>query len=154
FIPQIAPLTRRLYVLQRSANWMLPRQDRAYTAREHRRFARFPWLMTLYRWWIWLQHEMRFPVFRQNRFLARQVERVAREYVESEIPDPPMRAALIPDYPVGGKRLLISDDYYQALRRDDVTLVTSGIDQVEEDAIVLRDGRRLAVDCLILATGF
>src|SRR5262249_49391417 len=62
FIPQIAPRVRRLHVLQRSPNWMLPRNDRAYGAREQRRFARHPWLARLYRWWIWASFEARFPL--------------------------------------------------------------------------------------------
>src|SRR5262249_17899546 len=77
-----------------------------------------------------------------------------RKYVEQEIADPVLRAALIPDYPIGGKRVLISDDYFAALRRANVEVVTSGIDHVEEDAVVMRDGQRLAVDWTILATGF
>jgi cation diffusion facilitator CzcD-associated flavoprotein CzcO len=48
---------------------------------------------------------------------------------------------LVPDYPIGGKRMLISDDYYKTLNRPNVELVTTGIDHVEEDGIVLRDGR-------------
>ena len=154
FIPQIAPQVRQLFVLQRSANWMLPRHDRAYSERERRRFARHPWLATAYRWWIWLQHELRFPLFRRAGFAARGVERVARQHIEAEIPDPTLRAALLPDYPPGGKRLLISDDYYQTLRRENVELVTNALDHIDAEAIVLRDGRRLPVDCLILATGF
>src|SRR5262249_54095882 len=126
----------------------------AYTQREKDRFARHPWLAKLYRSWIWLAHELRFPIFRQNKLLAHGVERAARQFLEAEIPDPALRAALVPDYPVGGKRLLITDDYCAALRRPNVELVTSGVDHVEEDAVVLRDGRRLDVDALVLATGF
>jgi cation diffusion facilitator CzcD-associated flavoprotein CzcO len=155
FIPQIAPAIARLHVLQRSPNWMLPRGDRAYTDRERRRFTRFPWLARLYRWMIWARYETRFfPIIRRHPLLSRLAERAARQYVEAEIPDPALRAALVPDYPIGGKRVLISDDYYAALRRDNVELVTAGIDHVEEDAVVLRDGRRLLADCLIFATGF
>jgi cation diffusion facilitator CzcD-associated flavoprotein CzcO len=155
FIPQIAPATARLFVLQRSANWMFPRGDRAYTERERRRFGRLPWLARLYRWMIWLRYETRFfPIMRRRKLLSRLAEQAARQYVEQEIADPALRAALVPDYPIGGKRVLISDDYFAALRRPNVELVTSGIDHVEENAVVLRDGRRLEVDCLILATGF
>ncbi len=155
FVPQIAPTVRQLHILQRSANWMFPRGDRAYTARERRWFARFPWLARLYRWSIWLRLETWFfPIMRRHPLLSRLAERTARTHLETEIADPALRAALLPDYPIGAKRVLISDDYLPALRRDNVEVVTAGIDRVEEDAVVLRDGRRLAVDCLILATGF
>ena len=61
---------------------------------------------------------------------------------------------MIPDYPVGGKRILISDDYYPTLNRENVELVTSGIDHLEEHAVVTEDGRTIPVDVLIYATGF
>ena len=154
FIPQIAKVVKQLYVLQRSANWMMLRNDRAYGEREKQRFARHPWLTTLYRWWIWLGHEIRFPVFRRSRWMSRFVQRVCEEHLRTQIADPALRAALTPDYPVGGKRLLISDDYYPALNRPNVEVVTTGIDHLSEDAVVLRNGRRLAVDAVILATGF
>ena len=53
FIPQIAKQVEHLSVFQRSANWMIPRLDRAYTQKEIDRFTRHPWLAKLYRWWIW-----------------------------------------------------------------------------------------------------
>jgi cation diffusion facilitator CzcD-associated flavoprotein CzcO len=155
FIPEIARDADRLHVLQRSPNWMLPRGDRAYTEREKRRYVRHPLLTRLYRWRIWYQYETGFfPIIRRHRLASRLAERAARKYVEAEIADPRLRELLIPDYPIGGKRVLISDDYFQALRRDNVELVTSGIDRFEEDAVVMRDGRRIEVDCVILATGF
>ncbi|HZP43140.1 MAG TPA: NAD(P)/FAD-dependent oxidoreductase [Candidatus Binatia bacterium] len=154
-VPQIAPRVRRLYVLQRSANWVVPRGDRAYTEREKRRFARHPWLARLYRWWLWFNLESRFyPVIRRHRVMSALVERYARRYLAEQVADPAMRAALVPDYPVGGKRLLISDDYYQALGRQNVELVTSPIARFTADAVVTADGRRRAIDCAILATGF
>jgi cation diffusion facilitator CzcD-associated flavoprotein CzcO len=154
FIPQIAPLVARLCIVQRSANWMLPRNDRAYTAAEHARFARHPLLALLYRAWIWLSFELRFPLFRRNRFLARAVERAARQHIDDTIADPALRAVLVPDYPVGGKRLLISDDYYQTLNRPNVEVVTTPLDHFVENGVVLGDGRRLDLDAVILATGF
>jgi len=56
--------------------------------------------------------------------------------------------------PDRGKRILISDDYYQTFARENVELVTSGIDHLTEDAIVTRDGVAQPVDVVILATGF
>ncbi len=154
FVPQIAPRVERLHVFQRSANWMLPRGDRAFTAAETRRFARHPLWARLYRWWLWAMHELRYPIFRQSRLLARRLERLAERSMRSQSPDPALQQALLPDYPVGGKRILISDDYYAALARENVELVTSPIDQLCEDAIVTADGRRRPVDALIFASGF
>jgi cation diffusion facilitator CzcD-associated flavoprotein CzcO len=154
FVPQIAREAARLRIFQRSSNWMLPRLDRAYSQKEKRRFARFPLLAKLYRWWIWLQHEIRFPAFRRNAFVSQRLARMAEQSMRDQISSPGLRRALVPDYPVGGKRILISDDYYPTLERDDVELVTSAIDRLREDAIVTRDGTVHPADVVILATGF
>jgi cation diffusion facilitator CzcD-associated flavoprotein CzcO len=154
FIPQIAPRVRRLSILQRSANWMIPKRDRPYSARERRLFGRVPGLARLYRWWLWLSYEMRFPVFRRNRFLGWLLSRAAERSMREQVPDPALQRVLVPDYPIGGKRILISDDYYPTLSRENVELITTPIDHVREDAVVLRGGRVLPADVIILATGF
>ena len=154
FIPEIAPQAARLTVFQRSANWMIAKNDRPYSEREKARFARFPWLTRLYRWWLWLTYEMRFPVFRQNAFLSQRIARFAEEDMRAKVADPALQRVLLPDYPIGGKRILISDDYYSALNRENVAVVTDAIDHVAADAVVTRDGRRHPADVIILATGF
>ena len=154
FVPRIAPRVARLHLFQRSANWMLPRGDRAYTDEERRRFAHHPLWAKLYRWWIWGTHELRYPIFRGNRLLSRRVARLAERSMRAQVSDPALRKALVPDYPVGGKRILISDDYYPSLERENVEVVTEPIDHLSEDAVVTADGRRRPVDALILATGF
>jgi cation diffusion facilitator CzcD-associated flavoprotein CzcO len=154
FIPELAKEVSQLFVFQRSANWMLPRFDRAYSETTKRIFTCFPWLARVYRSWIWAMFELRWPLFRGNQWLARRVQRYALAHLEEEIPDPELRRKLVPDYPVGGKRILISDDYYQTLRKPHVELVTDGIDHLSEDAVVTSQGRAIAVDAVVLATGF
>jgi hypothetical protein len=95
-IPQIAPVVRRLSVFQRSANWMIAKNDRAYSAREHRRFARFPFLTRLYRWWLWATYEMRFPVFRQNALMSRKVTRLAEDHIREHVADPALQRGARP----------------------------------------------------------
>jgi cation diffusion facilitator CzcD-associated flavoprotein CzcO len=154
FVPPVAKEVARLHVFQRTANWMIAKNDRPYSEREKRMFARFPFLARLYRWWIWLTFEMRFPVFRNNKFLTRASTKLAEQTIEDQVHDPVLQRTLHPDYPIGGKRILISDDYYAALQRDNVELVTSPIASVTDDAIVTADGRTRPVDAIILATGF
>jgi len=133
---------------------MLPRGDRAYTEREKWLFTHVPLLARLYRWWIWLALEMRFPLFRGNRTFARIVRQVAEKNITDNVADPHLRQILLPDYPVGGKRILISDDYYAALGRNNVEVVTSPIDHLTQDAVLTRDGVAHPADVLIFATGF
>ena len=154
FVPQIAPVVKHLSVFQRSANWMIARNDRAYGEREKRLFARFPLLARAHRWWLWFTYEQRFPVFRQNRPMSWLMTRVAERNMRECVPDAALQRALRPDYPIGAKRILISDDYYQALGRKNVEVVTGAIERVTEDGIVTRDGRSVPADVIIFATGF
>ncbi len=154
FIPQIAPRVAHLTVFQRSANWMLRRNDRAVSVREQQRLARHPWLARFFRYLVWGMLDLRYPMFRGNRFLAARTRRMALTYLQDTVADPALRAALVPDYPIGGKRILISDDYYQSLGRQNVALVTSGISHLTADAAVTQDGATHPLDAVILATGF
>jgi cation diffusion facilitator CzcD-associated flavoprotein CzcO len=82
------------------------------------------------------------------------VEASARKHLESQITDSDLRAKLVPDYPIGCKRVLISDDYYPALARPNVELFTGGIQRVTRDGILTADGRKVNVDAIIFGTGF
>ncbi|NMO88253.1 NAD(P)/FAD-dependent oxidoreductase [Actinomycetospora sp. TBRC 11914] len=68
--------------------------------------------------------------------------------------DPDLRAKLTPDYEVGCKRLVISGEFYDAVQRDNVEVVTAGIQRVEADGVRTTDGELHELDTLVLATGF
>jgi cation diffusion facilitator CzcD-associated flavoprotein CzcO len=154
FVPEIAPRVERLTVFQRTPNWMIPRGDRAYTETEKRLFTRFPFLARLYRWLIWARQELLFPVMVGHPRFAGRTRELALENLHEHVKDPALRQALTPDYPIGGKRILIHDDYYPALARPNVELVTSPIARAEPEGLVCEDGRHHAFDVLIMATGF
>ena len=65
-----------------------------------------------------------------------------------------MREAVTPDYAIGCKRILLSSDYYPALNRPNVDLVTSGVAEVRENSVVTGDGQEHPVDAIIFGTGF
>jgi cation diffusion facilitator CzcD-associated flavoprotein CzcO len=154
FIPEIAKTAAKVTILQRSANWVVPRMDRAFTDKAKENFRRFPFLLRALRWFVYLQLESRFFAFRRDSWLSRRMEKGCRQYLEAQIADPTLREILTPDYPVGCKRILISDDYYQALCRPNVEVVTSPIERIGRDAVRTRDGRVHRADTLIFATGF
>ncbi len=154
FIPEIAPRVRNLTVYQRSANWMLPKLDRPFTQREQARFKRWPWLARLYRSWIWFAFELRWPMFRGNAYLSRQVRKFATRHLLAGVHDPELQETLIPDYPIGGKRILISDDYFPSLERANVHVVRDPIERVTDEGVITRGGNLKRADVLILATGF
>ncbi len=155
FIPHVARDAAQLYVYQRSANYVIERNDRAYSAAEKQRFARYPWLQKLHRLGFWLRGEwIMYPVLRQNRLLLALWKRWTRGNMEQHIQDPTLRRKLTPDYPMGCKRLLVSDDYYQSYQRDSVELVTSPIVAVDTSGVVTEDGVERPVDVIIYGTGF
>jgi cation diffusion facilitator CzcD-associated flavoprotein CzcO len=154
FVPRIAPAAGQLTVYQRSANWLFPRQDRAYSARRRWLFSHLPLAARLYRVLIYLLLEIRFLGFRKDSRLAPRLEAYAREHLAAQVPDPQLRAVLTPDYPIGCKRILTADDYYPALVRPNVALETSPIDRVLPEAIVTVDGVTHPTDAIIFGTGF
>ncbi len=154
FIPVIAPLVDRLAICQRSPNWMLPRGDRPFSTAEHDRFARYPLWARVYRWWQWLRHELRFPIVRGAPWLSRLLARAAERHMRSIVVDPDLQGRLVPSYPIGGKGILISDDYYQTLNRPNVELIDEPIARITRDGFVLDSGREVPIDVLIFATGF
>ncbi|MBN7797238.1 flavin-containing monooxygenase [Parahaliea mediterranea] len=155
FIPPVAEQAEQLYVYQRSANYVIERNDRAYGAAEQRRFARYPWLQKLHRLGTFLRGESIFlGVLRARGWLRKLFERGCRKYLESQISDPDLRAKLTPDYPAGCKRLLVSDNFFQAFTRDNVELVTSPITGIDTGGVQSADGREREVDVIIYGTGF
>ncbi len=155
FVPEIAKEAAHLTVFQRSANWMIARGDRPFRPWEHWVLSHVPGALRLYRLFLWgFAEVLLYPVMRQQPFLARLYTKWALDNLESNVSDPALRARLTPDYPIGGKRILIHDDFFPALGRPNVELVTSAIERVTEDAVVTADGTRHPVDVLIFATGF
>ena len=154
FIPEIATQVKSLAIFQRSANWMLPRGNRAFSEKEKTRFSRFPILARIYRSVLWALQESQFPAFIGNSRLSRRMERFAARKMQEQIGNPELAAALVPDYPIGARRILIADDYYPALRRQNVELVLDPIDRIIPEGVTTRDGRTRPLDALILATGF
>ena len=86
------------------------------------------------------------PAFTLAPGLAAPAEKIAARHIASGISDPALRAQVTPDYRIGCKRVLISNDYYPALDRDDVDLVTDGIREVTPTGIVTADGTEREVD--------
>jgi len=153
-VPAIADAAAHVDVFQRTPNWILPRRDRAYPTWVKRVFRTVPGARLLHRLWIYLMMEWRVFAFEQDGFLSAPLERMCRAYLARAVADPELRAKLTPDYRPGCKRMLVSDDYIDAIQRDDVALVTSAIERIEERGVVTADGALHETDAIIFATGF
>lgn len=153
-VPEIAKVARSLTLLQRSPGYVIPRGDRVYRRWERWVFRNVPLVRRLYRWWFYWANEARFGAFRTGSALGRLVTWLSLRNLRSVVDDPMLRAKLTPSYPIGCKRILISDEWYQTLIRPEVVVVTSPIAHVTVDAIVTADGAAHPAQVLVFATGF
>ena len=153
FVPAIASEVGQMYLFQRSAPWIVPRPDRAHTKREHSLFRRLPLLQRIVRQAIFARGEITFLGFTYPR-MEQVASQVARAHLEAQIPDATLRARLTPDYHMGCKRILVSNDFYPALRRDNVELVTERLSEIRPHSVVTQDGQEREIDVLICGTGF
>jgi cation diffusion facilitator CzcD-associated flavoprotein CzcO len=154
FVPEIAPEAERLHVFQRTAPWVIPKRDRRIGRLERAIYRRFPSVQRAYRRLIYWALESRVVAFTAKPRILKLAGAVARLHIRRQIADPELRRRVTPSYVMGCKRVLISNDYYPALDRDDVELVTDAIARVTEDAVVTEGGREIPVDVIIHGTGF
>lgn len=154
FVPQIAPRVARLHLFQRSPPWILPKFDRPIRPWERAIYRRVPAAMRLFRWLLYWRQELLAAGFTVNPAYLKPVEKLARRHIAAGIADPGLRRKVTPNYTPGCKRLLIANDYYPALERPNVELVTSAIAEIRERAVLTQDGAERPVDALIFATGF
>jgi cation diffusion facilitator CzcD-associated flavoprotein CzcO len=153
FVPQIAEQTAHLTVFQRTAPWIMPRPDRAFTAKQKDRFQRIPLTRVAHRNAIyWLQES--FVLGFEHPKIIKAAERLGQAHIARQVADPALRAKLTPPYTLGCKRTLVSSDYYPVFNRADVSLETEGIAEIREHSILTKDGREIEVDAIIFGTGF
>ena len=153
FVPRIAGTVRRLHLFQRTPPWVLPRADRPIPALERRIYAAVPPAQRLARGAVDWGREMWATAFLRPA-LMRLGQSLARRHLRRAVPDPALRARLTPDYTMGCKRILLANDYYPALSRNNVEVVTDGIGTVGPDGVTTRDGVHRQVDAIIFGTGF
>jgi cation diffusion facilitator CzcD-associated flavoprotein CzcO len=153
-IPRLSKTASSVVVFQRSAPYVVPRPDRAYTPEEQAGFAADPSAHTAMRddlfWGAETAFAERMPV---PGFIDRLRNR-ALGHLDSQLGDAALRAAATPDYEIGCKRVLISNDYYPALASPTVTLEPSALRSVSGSVATSADGKSFEVDVLVFATGF
>ncbi|HWR48570.1 MAG TPA: NAD(P)/FAD-dependent oxidoreductase [Pseudonocardiaceae bacterium] len=154
FVPRIQPQVGSLTVFQRTPGWIMPRGEREVGGVERTLYRAVPGLQRLVRAGIYCGREALVPGFVVNPRLLKIAELIARAHLHRQVADPGLRAKLTPDYAIGCKRILISNDYLPALTRPNVDLVTSGVAQVGADWVQATDGTRREVDTIIFGTGF
>ena len=175
FIPKIAGKVEQLTIFQRSNNWIVPKPDRPYGSFEKFCLRNIPLLARIYRFYFYFTQERNYLAFyyKHNkavkifekvvsailtRFKLFKFEDVYKAgafmLIDEQISDEKLKKKLIPDYPIGCKRIIPTNDYYPAICRDNVCIETSLIDKIEGNQIITKDGSHHEVDVIIFGTGF
>ncbi|WP_298917691.1 NAD(P)/FAD-dependent oxidoreductase [uncultured Algimonas sp.] len=154
-IPELAKTVRTLTVYHRSPNWIIDKSDRPYSALEKRIGKAVPAFAKLYRAAIWAQGEYGlWPAIRGKPLQSRILRKEHETKLADAFPDDPaMREKLTPDYPIGARRILLSDTYIPALARDNVKVVFDPIERFTQGGIVA-GGVERPHDVVAFATGF
>ncbi len=153
FLPGLAERAKSVTLFQRTPNWIHPLNNYRYPGWAKLAFRWVPLAERLHRAWIFLVSEARFVAFANGenfankeyrRWLTRRMKKAANSDIVSDV---------IPDYPPGCKRILLSSDYIETLNRENVRLVSQPLEKFSADGVVVGD-ERIPVDAAIFATGF
>ncbi|AYG03286.1 flavin-containing monooxygenase [Gryllotalpicola protaetiae] len=143
-VPEVAKVAASVTVFQRTPAWVLPRGDRALAPGEPQpdRAA------------LSAEAEQLFDSRLSGSPELAALRAKAETHLRAHVADPRLRAELTPDYELGCKRAVFSDDYFTALQRPNVTLEPSALTTVDGTTAVAASGARYELDVLVFATGF
>ena len=157
-IPELANEASELTVYQRTPIWVMPKLDLGFSPAVQRFFARVPLAQRVVRWFTDTGMDLmmviamwKFRYFKRVNFAAANLSKIYRLL---SVRDKELWRKLNPDYDYGCKRPTISNSYYRAFTKPHVHLETTGIERIEPDGIIARDGTKRFIDTLVLATGF
>ena len=153
-VPSIQPQVEHLTVFQRTAPFVVPHTNHPVRPAVKTMYRLVPGTQRLSRTLAYWLREILAIGFTRNPKILKKAEVAWRKHMESAVADPVMRAQLTPAYDLGCKRVLPSNDFYPAIAKPNVSLVTEKIIEIRPDAVVTADGTVHPVDTLILATGF
>jgi cation diffusion facilitator CzcD-associated flavoprotein CzcO len=154
FVPGIVDQVGEMTVFQRSAPYVVPKPDREYTPRHHAAFKKVPATQTFGRKLTWVLSEQLNRALVQGGWLMKLFYASWRLQLRRQVRDPKLRAKLIPDSPMGCKRILFSNEWYPALAQDHVDVVTEHIAGLEPSGVRTEDGTLHPADVVIYGTGF
>ncbi|MGK9156171.1 flavin-containing monooxygenase [Acinetobacter radioresistens] len=153
-VPELAKEASQLTVFQRSAPYIVPRADRAYTEVEKKLFKKMPETMEELRQKTFWYNESLFSQRRNVKAHVDAIKNYAISHLHNQIKDPSLREKLTPNYEPGCKRLLLSNNYYPTFLKDNVTLEASALDRITPNSVISVDGNEFEVDIIVFATGF
>ncbi|WP_193199868.1 flavin-containing monooxygenase [Nostoc sp. MG11] len=156
FIPLIAKEVKKLFIFQSSANWILNKQDYKFNQFQHWIFKTFPFTVNLYRLWIYLTLEFLLVngVLQKDGILGKIFTAYLSHQRHQKVKKAALQSVLEPNFPVGCKRVLLSNDYYETLQQPNVEVITNRIKAISTNSVLTQDDQEYPIDTLIFATGF
>ncbi|MGR6874038.1 flavin-containing monooxygenase [Pseudomonas sp. HK3] len=154
FIPEIAKQAKQINVYQRSAPYVIPKPDRQYSKFEQAIYRLIPPLQKLSRLKTYLTFESRFVAFTSMQWIMGITKWQWHRFMFKHITDAQKRQQLTPDYKMGCKRVLISNNFYPAMNQSHVRIIDKGINNIDSTGITDSNGDHVNADVIILGTGF
>lgn len=153
FLPQVAPKAKDLHVMQRSPAWILPRDDGKYPKWQQNLFTKVPAIRKLHRAQLfWGNEALGAPFFHPS--VIGPGEALLKRFIRFKVKDKATAHKLTPDYRLGCKRILKSNNYLTMYNRENVHLHTDGIQEITKTGLITKSGEKIDADCIIYGTGF
>jgi cation diffusion facilitator CzcD-associated flavoprotein CzcO len=154
FVPVIQKQVDELHLFQRTAHWVLPKVDHHVPNAEKWVKRNVPGFEKALGAVEYAAMEGVGVAFHHPKPLMHGLQRIGRAYLRAAVRDKGLRAKLTPDYLLGCKRILFSNNYLQSLTKENVEVHATGVDRVEGSTVVGSDDSTAEVDAIILGTGF
>lgn len=169
FIPEIAEDAAKLLVFQRTPPWLRPTPHYHEPVSESAKwlYEHVPYYAQWYRFWLfapglhgilegWIVDPQYPPTERAVSAVNDQLRTLLTREIDAQVADvPELRPHVVPQYPVGTKRVLRDHGLWiNTLKRDNVRLVTDPIKEIIPGGVVTTADAEHEVDVLIYGTGF
>lgn len=167
FVPIIADQAASLTIFQRSPQWAVPNPNYHRSVNDGKKWLleELPFYAKWYRFRLfWKFGDGLIPSLQKDpdwdlsdlslNKINDGHRRFLTKHIDAQIgDDPELRSKVLPDYPPYGKRMLIDNNWFSTMTRDDVALITDGVVSIDREGVATEAGRH-DVDVLIYATGF
>lgn len=154
FTPHVQKVAGEVLLFQRTPPWVLPHTDRPIGEWERRIYRGFPPAQMLMRKLIYLWREIYVFGFVKRPGVMKVTAKVSRRHMKKSIKDPELLAQVTPSYSPGCKRLILSNDWYPTLAKENLTLVPAALVEINDHSLLASDGCEYEVDTIIFGTGF
>ncbi len=153
YVPVIQKQVKELILFQRTAPWVMPRMNRRASRWKKAMYRRFTWINQRVADLIYAASEGLQLLERSPRTM-RPLERIGRWHLARQVDDPALRERLTPQFAMGCKRILFSNQWYPAITASNATVVSDGVQAIDETGLIDSSGNHHDADVIIYSTGF